>query len=159
MNRTFLFQLSSCTAFFVGLSLWVAGAEAPAWVPVIGSEEPPVLVIVVDDARRVAGLRDAIDPERVVAESERAVALHEGRIVTASIEDASLLLNQAGWRDREIELFRVAKNTTQRRAQNARGAQSTSDLDAKIGELLSKEELSRSETLAVLEAMDRGPAF
>lgn len=162
MNRTFLLSLSSCTAFFIGLALYVgydAGVEPPAWLPVIGSSaEEPVLVFVVGSPERVARVREAVASDRVVVEGPRAFALREGRIVAAAIEDASLPLNAGGWRHRELELHQIQQRRGNRGSSRPAPAKEGASAAA-FSELIDEPELSRAEAMALLEAMDAGPAF
>ncbi len=67
-----------------------------------------VAVLVVHDKNLLRDLREAIAKHRVVAEGERAFALHEGRIVALGAEDAGPLIGALGWSERSVELIDAA---------------------------------------------------
>ena len=111
MRSSFLFQVSTLAGGLLLLMLWLADweairLEAEGWFdPGVGlAVEEPVTVMLVGDAESVAEIRDAVDPDRIVASTPQAFALIEGRIIASSIEAASQSLNRAGWASRSIEI-------------------------------------------------------
>jgi hypothetical protein len=106
MARSWFLSLGILLAIAVGTALWLRPGSLPAWLPELGAEEEPaVLVLLVGDRHGVASVRAAVAPERVVAATPDAVALEPGRIVATSPEAAGEPLMQAGWAERSIEIW------------------------------------------------------
>jgi hypothetical protein len=128
---------------------WLATSAQPS-----EAEQEAVLVFLVNEPSVVRALAAGVDRSRVVARSEDALALREGRIVAAGPEAASRLLAEAGWTNRPIELVTPASV----RAPWWRGAGEPAPdgeegaLD--IAELASKPTLTLPEALAALRAME-----
>lgn len=152
-------------SFFLSLGLLLAGSAGTLWLaanpearrdlaerlPELGAEEPePVLVLLVGDAPAVTRVRATISSDRVVAETSRAFALREGRIVAANPEAAGDPLNAAGWAHRPIELWsaRAARRRTREPAPRAE-----SQSGPTLAELARKPTLTPAEAVAALRLM------
>ena len=163
MRSSFLFQVSTLAGGLLLLMLWLADweairAEAASWLnaSVELATEEPVMVMLVGDTDSVAEIRDAVDPDRIVASTPDAFALVEGRIIATSVEAASRPLNKAGWASRSIE---IVEPPTRRRpgyaAAQAAGAPSEDPFVA----LKNKDVLTEGQTLKLLNEMDRRGGF
>jgi len=120
----------------------------------------PVMVFVIpnlDDARRV---RSAIRPERIKWQGKQGLALTGGRVVALDLGNAGVVINEAGWVDRPIQIVRLdhpesmagdpGQDTTQA------GAGSREARLIRLRSLVGQPTLSRSEQLFVLTAMNDG---
>ncbi|MDH4017218.1 MAG: hypothetical protein OEV20_07765, partial [Actinomycetota bacterium] len=104
-------------AFFVVVSGGlILTLEGPKFIPAMASFVPgsasdgnKVLVFLVGDTHGVDQVRSAVDPSRIVWSTPEAVVLKEGRIVASGQHAVGGPLKEAGWIDREIEIFTVAK--------------------------------------------------
>ncbi|MCH6563893.1 MAG: hypothetical protein O7B23_05800 [Deltaproteobacteria bacterium] len=103
MRSSFLCQVSTLAGglrlLMLGLADWEAiRLKAESWFDAgVGlAVEEPVRGLLVGDPRSVAKIRDAVDPDHIVASTPQAFALVEGRISATSIEAASRPLNRAG---------------------------------------------------------------
>jgi hypothetical protein len=156
-------------AFFVvvsgGLLLTL---EGPRWIPALAEIMPGtaraddrVLVFLVGGPEGVEGVRRSVDPSRIVFSSPNAVALKEGRIVAAGQEAVGEPLMAAGWIDREIEIFTVARRDILPAKHGGEGANKDVDPErlARLNELVKKPTLSYGEQLFVLQAMNDGIVF
>jgi hypothetical protein len=118
---------------------------------------PPVVVWLLEDEASLDTIRDSIDPERIIASSDNAFAIIEGRIFATSIEAANGPLNHAGWSDRRIEFVDqpgMRKPTfAEIEAQIAEAAEASSEDD--YDALKSKSSLSQAESLRLLKQMER----
>ncbi|MGH0035147.1 MAG: hypothetical protein ACQGVK_08955 [Myxococcota bacterium] len=151
--------LASVTAMIVLAGGLFVALERPDWVPVVGggAGEEPVLIFLVGSRGGVESVKQAVDPARIVAESPDAIALAEGRMVATTADAASAPLMAAGWGDREIELFVVAKNDgLDRKARSGKGGGSDDPRFGRLMELMNKPTLSRGEALFVMQAMNDG---
>ena len=159
MRSSFLFQVSTLAGGLLLLMLWLADWEAirlkaKSWfnagvgLPV----EEPVMVMLVGDAKSVAEIRDAVDPDRIVASTSQAFALVEGRIIATSIEAASRPLNQASWASRSIEIMLPPKKRAPGYA--AAQAETTQNGDPWVA-LKDKGILTQGQTTKLLNAMDQ----
>ncbi|MFQ5513780.1 MAG: hypothetical protein ACE5FG_05025 [Myxococcota bacterium] len=122
------------------------------------SRVPPVTVVLLPDRSSVRVLREAVAPERVVVSSEEAVVLAEGHVFATSIEAATEPINRAGWAERPIRFARgsgQARPSAVRHEEATAGAsQRATDADAFLS-LKDERSLSHSDTLRLLEAMER----
>ena len=137
------------------------GLERPAWLPILGAEKQRVLVFLVGDPKGVERVRAAVHRDRIVAATPYAIALAEGRIVAVDADSASAPIMQAGWLDREIELFHVEKADPLARGRRATSAGEEVDPErmAKLRSLIHKPTLTAGEQLFVLQAMSDGLEF
>ncbi len=159
MRSSFLFQVSTLVAGLLLLLLWLADweavrLEAASWFDagVEPSAEEPVMVMLVGDAERVAAIRDAVDPDRIVASTPDAFALVEGRIIATSVEAASRPLNQAGWASRSIEIVVPPRKLTPGYAAVQRGGPGSEDPSVALKD---RDVLSQDQALKLLNAMDQ----
>ena len=133
--------------------------ERPEWLPGIGKSDK-VLVFLVGSRSGVDRVRAAVDPARIVAATPDGIALREGRIVAVDAEAVSAPFTEAGWIERDIEIFHVEKNDGLKRSQPSELA---GDVDperlARLRDLVNKPMLSAGEQLFVLQAMNDGIAF
>jgi hypothetical protein len=106
-------------------------------------------VILVGDATRVAGVRNAVAPERVVAESREAFAVKERRIVAASAEDVGELIARSGWTQARLEIV----DTGRVRGNPLSNPQPASPEWEKIAHLIEKPTLTVAEARLVLGAL------
>ncbi len=142
-------------ALLLAAGLFLA-LERPTWLAAVADAEP-VLVIVVGDRSRVALMREAVDPARIVADSPDAIALAEGRLFAADAVAVSDSLERAGWTDRKIEIFTVSKSgDSQRRGGSGAERGERDPRMERLMELMNKPRLSRGEALFVLSAMNDG---
>jgi len=152
--------LSLTVAMFVLAGGIFLALERPAWLPLLGEKER-VLVFVVGNQQGVDRVRSAVRRERVVASTPHAIALAEGRIVAVDADSASEPIMQAGWMDRDIELFHVEKADPLTRARASK--QTGGDVDPerldKLRALVHKPTLTAGEQLFVLQAMNDGIEF
>jgi hypothetical protein len=120
-----------------------------------------VLVFLVGGPEGVEGVRRSVDPSRIVFSSQGAVALQEGRIVAAGQDAVGEPLMAAGWIDREIEIFTVARRDILPTKHGGDGANKDVDPErlARLNELVKKPTLSYGEQLFVLQAMNDGIVF
>lgn len=157
-------------AFFVvvsgGLLLTL---EGPKWIPAMAdlvpgraSDDDRVLVFLVGGPEGVDLVRRSVDPARIVFSSPTAIALEEGRIVAVGQASVGEPIMAAGWIDREIEIFTVARRDILPPKGGGRGAASK-DVDPerleRLSELVKKPTLSYGEQLFVLQAMNEGVVF
>ncbi len=144
------------TSFMVGAAalfgLWAAdqpdwAQDALAWIE---PSPEPVLVLLVKRRDHVAAVRASVDPERVVAATDDAFALREGRVIATSPEAASEPVNLAGWVDRPIELWtaRSARSLRPVRDEEGRGEEGG---EPDIAALAAKETLTPTEAMALIE--------
>ncbi len=159
MRSSFLFQVSTLGGGLLLLMLWLADweairLEAESWFDAgVGlAVEEPVTVMLVGDPESVAEIRDAVDPDRIVASTPQAFALIEGRIIATSIEAASRPLNQAGWASRSIEIALPPKKRTPRYA--AAQDEATQNGDPLVA-LKDKDVLTQGQTMRLLNEMDQ----
>jgi len=163
--RTFI----ALAAFFVTVSLGLLlTLEGPKWIPGMASLVPggqsssnKVIVFLVGDRSGVDSVRNAVDPSRIVWSTPDAVALKEGRIVAAGQEAVGEPLMEAGWIDREIEIFTVAKRDIlpPKRGDVAANQDVDPERLARLAELVKKPTLSYGEQMFVLQAMNDGVQF
>lgn len=164
-------SMIALTAFFVvvsgGLLLTL---EGPKFIPAMASLVPgqvddsdKVLVFLVGDPRGVDRVRSSVDPGRIVWSTPEAVALKEGRIVAAGQHAVGEPIKEAGWMDREIEIFTVAKRDILPPRgggmQDGNGEEVDPERLARLRELVKKPTLSYGEQLFVLQAMNDGVQF
>ena len=165
-------SLIALTAFFVvvsgGLLLTL---EGPKYIPAMAelipggaSDADKVLVFLVGDRHGVDSVRDSVDPNRIVWSTPDAVALKEGRIVAAGQHAVGEPIKEAGWMDREIEIFTVAKrDILPPKGGGAMKDGNGQDVDperlARLNELVKKPTLTYGEQLFVLQAMNDGIQF
>jgi hypothetical protein len=124
------------------LRLLGAGGEAQADV----ARPDEVLIVVVGSRSAVREVREAVDPERIVANSLDGFALREGRVVVASAEAAGGLLGLAGWTDAQLEI--VAPRPGQRRPTAAEGSPAS-----ELAALLAKPTLTPAEAIRALQLL------
>ncbi len=159
MRSSFLFQVSTLVGGLLLLLLWLADwdairLEAASWFDagVELNAEEPVMVMLVGDPERVAAIRDAVDPDRIVASTPDAFALVEGRIIATSVEAASRPLNQAGWASRSIEIVVPPRKLTPGYAAVQDGGPGSGDPSVAFKD---KDVLSQDQSLKLLNAMDQ----
>ncbi len=163
--------LIALSAFFVVVSGGlVITLEGPKHIPAIAeimpgveaASEHKVLVFLVGDSQGVDTVRHSVDPRRIVWSSPEAVALKEGRIVAAGQHAVGEPIKQAGWMDREIEIFTVAKRDllpAKGGASDGEGVEVDPERMARLQELVNKPTLTYGEQLFVLQAMNDGISF
>jgi hypothetical protein len=165
-------SLIALTAFFVvvsgGLLLTL---EGPKFIPAMGELLPglqddtdKVLVFLVGGVEGVDQVREAVDPGRIVWSTPEAVALKEGRIVAAGQHAVGEPIKQAGWMDRDIEIFTVSKRDIlptrgDGGLQDGNGEEVDPERLARLRELVNKPTLTYGEQLFVLQAMNDGVPF
>jgi hypothetical protein len=122
--------------------------------PALFSTPPPepVLILLVGSDESVDRVRDAVDPERIVASTPHAFAVVDGHIVAADAEAASAPLNAAGWSDRPIEILGAERVTGSPDAQA--GASHVPDAPPPLAELAKKPTLTPGEAMRLLEHMN-----
>ncbi len=156
MTKTLVPVLASLAMLSGGTFL---ALENPGWLPG-GGESDRVLVFLVGSRAGVERVRAAVDPARVVASTADAIALREGRIVAVNAEAVAAPYTEAGWIERDIEIFHVEKNDGLKRNKSSEGAP---DVDperlARLRSLVSKPMLTAGEQLFVLQAMNDGIEF
>lgn len=149
------------------LLLRPAGAGwAPPRLPFVAEAEPTdrVLVLLVGNEGAVTGMRRAVDAQRVLFASPRAVALAEGRILAVDHDAAGEALNAAGWADRALEILDPgtlarAPGVQSRRPQRSwdtpadRRSRAPS---SKVRELASKPTLTPAEAMTLLHELEAG---
>lgn len=116
-------------------------------------EEPPILVVLVSNADSVAAVREAVSADRILARSDEAIALREGRIVAASRDAASEMIGRAGWADAPIEIVTTVARDSIRPKRAAAPPPDEAAVEIareRRGEL---NELSKKGTLTLPEAM------
>ncbi len=165
MRHSFLFQISLLGAGLIVLLAWGTNWqwELPAPLrrveaPIELSTEPPVLVMLVGDAESVATIRDAVDPDRIVAATPEAFALVEGRIIATSIDAANRPLNRAGWASREIEIVMPPAKLTPGFAQKKSASGPNPSGDSFVA-LKDKDVLTQGESLGLLKEMNQRGEF
>ncbi len=159
MRSSFLFQVSTLVGGLLLLLLWLADwdtirLQAASWFDagVELNADEPITVMLVGDAERVAAIRDAVDPDRIVASTPDAFALVEGRIIATSVEAASRPLNQAGWASRSVEIVVPPRKLTPGYAATQNRGPGSEDPS---GALKDKDFLSQGQTLNLLNNMDQ----
>jgi hypothetical protein len=125
-----------------------ASAARALWEEFTGAEKP-VLVILVGDATRVAGVRNVVGSERVVAESHEAFAVKERRIVAASPEDVGELVARSGWTKARLEIV----DTGRVREKPPSSLPRVQPEWEKIAHLIEKPTLTVGEARLVLDAL------
>jgi hypothetical protein len=119
------------------------GAAAP-----LGSESE-VAILVVHDKNLLREVRAAVHDDRVVAESEFAFALEEGRIVALESPYAGPLIGALGWAERGIELIDAS---TLGGRDPRRVSRSSAPAQNDLARLSKKQTLSLGEAIRVLNA-------
>ena len=154
---------SIASVVLLSTGLYVA-LERPAWLPdavASPAEQSRVLVFLVGGPAGVDHVRKAVSPDRIVYATADAIALREGRIVASNAAAVSEPMNEAGWRDRPIEMFHVQRADPLRR--RSTGGEGAADVDpdrmAKLRSLVNKPTLTYGEQIFVLQAMNDGIAF
>lgn len=164
--RTFI----ALAAFFVAVSGGLLlTLEGPKWMPALAEWVPGgaaraddrVLVFLVGGREGVERVRRSVHPSRVAFSSPDAIALVEGRIVAAGQDAVGEALMTAGWIDRDIEIFTVARRDILPAKHAGGGANENVDPErlARLNELVKKPTLSYGEQLFVLQAMNDGIVF
>lgn len=153
MGNTLLASMAAIGVLSAGLFITL---ERPAWVPVLGQEEEPILVFLVGDTAGVDAVKRAIDPSRIVAETDDAFALVEGRMIAAGPEAVSEPLTAAGWIDRKVELLPLPKRRDTVAAASRGGGSSDDPRFERLMDLMNKPTLSHGEALFVMTAMNDG---
>ncbi len=153
MGNTFLAGVTAMVVFAGGLFI---ALERPSWVPILGSQQDPILVFLVGDRSGVQAMKRAVDPSRIVAESPDAIALVEGRMMATNAAAVSAPLMAAGWDDREIELFTLPRNDGLNRKGSRKGKGADDPRFGRLMELMNKPTLSYGEALFVMNAMNDG---
>ena len=144
--------------------------EGPKFIPAmeqllpgLADDSDKVLVFLVGDVGGVDRVRSSVDPARIVWSSDEAVALKEGRIVAAGQHAVGEPIKEAGWMDREIEIFTVAKRDILPPKgggmKDGNGEEVDPERMARLQELVKKPTLSYGEQLFVLQAMNDGVQF
>lgn len=158
-------------AFFVTVSGGLLLAlEGPKFIPALAeilpggaAERDKVLVFLVGGTDGVDHVRSSVDPARIVWSTPEAVALKEGRIVAAGQHAVGEPIKQAGWMDRDIEIFTVARRDLLPAkgggSKDASGAEVDPERMARLRELVNKPTLSYGEQVFVLQAMNDGIEF
>jgi hypothetical protein len=146
------------TAIFVLLEkpTWLS-TRMPAGLSRGGTQR--VLVFLVPGPHDVERVRGAVDPTRVAYSDGRAIALIEGRIVAVDAGAASHSINELGWRDRAIEIFRVDRADVARPSGGNRAMDVDPERMARLRELVRQPTLSAGEQMFVLQAMNDGIEF
>lgn len=158
----------------LGLFIVVSGGlvltlEGPKWIPGMadlvpsaGGDDGRILVFLVGSSSGVDQVRKAVDPGRIAYSTPHAVALVEGRIIAANQDAVGEPLMEAGWIDREIEIFTVAKRDILPK-RNPEGGAANKDVDPerleRLNALVRKDTLSYGEQMFVLQAMNDGVVF
>lgn len=153
MGNTVLASMAAIGVLSAGLFITL---ERPAWIPVLGQEEEPILVFLVGDRDAVSAVKRAIDPSRIVAETDEAFALVEGRMIAAGPEAVSEPLTAAGWIDRRVELFPLPRRRDTAAASGKGGGGSDDPRFDRLMDLMNKPTLSHGEALFVMTAMNDG---
>lgn len=156
-------------AFFVVVSGGlVLTLEGPKWIPAMAdlvpgraNDDDRVLVFLVPGPEGVDRVRRSVDPSRITFSGPMAIALKEGRIVAAGQDAVSEPIMAAGWIDREIEIFTVARRDILPAKGGAGGANEDVDPERleRLAALVKKPTLSYGEQLFVLQAMNDGVVF
>lgn len=158
MNRL---PIAVATVILLFAVLFLA-LERPGWLPdaLAAPESERVLVFLVGDRADVERVRQAVDATRVVYASDDALALVEGRIVATDAAAASAPVNQAGWRDRRLEIFHVERaDPFARRPDDEKVAEVDPERLARLRALVQKPTLTYGEQIFVLQAMRDGIEF
>ena len=153
MGNTLVASMAAIGVLSAGLFV---ALERPAWIPVLGQEAAPILVFLVGDAAAVNAVKRAVDPSRIVAETDDAFALAEGRMIAAGPEAVSEPLTAAGWIDRKVELLPLPKRRETVAASGEGGGSSEDPRFDRLMELMNKKTLSHGEALFVMNAMNDG---
>lgn len=149
-------------AVLLGFALLFVALERPSWLPraLSAPAEAPVLVFLVGDRAGIERVRRAVDPTRIVHESDDALALDPGRILATDVSAVSRPLGEAGWTDRRIEIFHVERaDPFERPEEGPAGVETDPERLARLRELVKKPTLSYGEQLFVLQAMNEGIEF
>lgn len=152
MSRTSAFSLGLLVASVAGLA-WALQRDGagdaledrvavPSW---LGGEPEPVLVVVLDGPGAVAGVRDVVDRERIVAESRQAFAVRERRLVAASFDAVGPVLQAAGWRDAPLEIIAPRRGSVVPAL--------APDPADRVSQLMNKPQLNLLEARALLEVL------
>jgi hypothetical protein len=107
-----------------------------------------VMIVVVRDDAAVRMVRDAVDPDRIVANALDGFAVREGWLVVSAPEAAGPLLALAGWSEAALEIVRPAPRGTLPPAA-APGAQ-----PGRLASLLAKPTLTVDEALGALALVE-----
>jgi hypothetical protein len=148
-------------AFVVLVGAVFLGFEGRALLPFADVSQDRVLVFLVGNREGVDRVRTAVDPARVVAATEDAIALREGRIVAVNVAAVSDPYTAAGWLEREIEIFHVERAAPKRpgRSGGGEGTEVDPERMAKPAALVQKPTLSAGEQMFVLQTMNDGIEF
>jgi hypothetical protein len=115
-----------------------------------GGAPATVTVVLVSDPGTLAAVRRAIAPERIVAESSRAFAVRDRRIVSASEEDVGPLIGAAGWTDARIDIVKAGQVS----GGPAPAAMTPGGRDAELRTLSAKATLSAAEAMRALQFLE-----
>ncbi len=167
MKNGYLVSFSAMLAVSGGLMMHSASSESE-WVPDLSSwmkTDEPVLVVLVGSDEGVRAVRAAVSSDRVVAETETAFAMIEGRVIASNAEAASQPINQAGWVDREIQMLAIPMSLSHGPkgppGQGERGGGSDEDRAKaqKIAELMKKPTINALEASVLMQHMDQTGQF
>lgn len=161
--------MTMTTIIVFGLGTLAYTSEPAQWIPEIKAmiDPPePVLVVVVGNRALVQSVRQAISPDRIVADGVDVFALVDRRIIAANAEAASDPINQLGWIDEPIETVSVVTDGGRRweknRGQRAgeRGMSEEQQQQAvQIANLMNKPTLNAAQANMVLQHMDTTGQF
>jgi hypothetical protein len=113
----------------------------------LGLTAEPILVFFVSTPKAVAAVRSIIADDRVLAESPRAFALKEGRIIADSRDSAGDIVSAAGWVNRELKLMSISRKEPVKEPSAEDGGLPP----GKLAELMQKDTLSYGEAMMLLD--------
>lgn len=131
--------------------------EGPAMMASAGLvEKEPVMVFVIPSLENARRVRSAVSEDRIAWEGRPGLALEGGRVVAMSLDDASAVIEGAGWVDRPIQIVRLDDPATEA-GEEAEGDPAEREARAeRLRALVNKPTLSRGEQMFVLAAMNDG---
>ena len=161
--------MSAIAAFGIGALVTSSPIHWGTAISEFISFDDPVLIVIVGSPELVDSVRKAISPDRIVADTGDAFALRDRRIVAASAEAASGLLNQLGWIGDPLDQVAMSNDRGRQWEQNRNvpgGGQNRRDLSDEeqeqaelIANLLRKPTLNFAEAGVLLRHMDTTGQF
>jgi len=153
-RRGALLMLGGLLALSVGWLVLGAGSPRPRGGEASQSDTPlpsgSVMIVVVKSRDAVREVREAVDPERIVANSLDGFALREGRLVVSSVEAAGGLLELAGWAEASLEIVKPPPREHFRAAPLGAASPPAGELSA----LLARPTLTPAEALRALQLLE-----
>jgi hypothetical protein len=151
------FQLGAAFAGLVFLFIFaLEGKTVGQSMGLIGSDDDPVLVIMIPNPENLASVRAAIGDERVVWEGDEGFALVGARVYVKDLAQAGGLIAIGGWVDKPIQILALGMDSGTGDDDSPAPAMTREQRMIRLRKLVNKPSLTRPEQIFVLSAMNDG---